>query len=211
MTWPIKVVSYTFQEVLNLYPARAPLKPHLSSTDGEWFTKLLADAGLTYDRSSLASTIADADIKAIINVVINQVYNRHYSDYIWGTALPCDENYTLDSSNIAFYLDKLLNVLNLTLPRYIPLFIQNKKYSDNPVAPIQSESSGMSRFNDTPQDSGDFSDDPHTTNISQTESVQKVDVGSIMSRLEELYKNFRSIILEWTNEFNRVFLKEEQL
>lgn len=210
--WPmLKTISYTFQEVLNLYPLRAPAKPHLYATDGEWFTKLLSDAGLSYDRSCLNSTISDADIKAIINALMNNVYDRHHQDYVWSVTIDSDENHVLDASNIAFYLDKVLNVLNLTLPRYIPLLIQNKKYSADPVAPIESHSNGITRFNDTPQDSGDFSDDEHTSNISQTESNQSVDVGSIMSRLDELFKNFRSILLEWSNEFNRVFLKEEQL
>ena len=42
-------------------------------------------------------------------------------------------------------------------------------------------------------------------------SESEVDSGSIMSRLDELFKNFKPIMLDWSNEFNSLFLKEEQI
>ena len=61
------------------------------------------------------------------------------------------------------------------------------------------------RFNDTPQDSGDFSDDSHTTNITQSSATTEADSGSIMERLDALYRNWRSILVDWTQEFTGIF------
>ncbi len=110
-----------------------------------------------------------------------------------------------------FFPDSLINVLNNTLPRYCPLLQQNEIYSTDPVAPIGSKTTGRTRFNDTPQDEGEYNDEEHASNVSKSISETEVDSGSIMERLNEMFKNFRSIILEWSNEFNQIFLKEEQI
>ena len=46
------------------------------------------------------------------------------------------------------------------------------------------KSSSVARFNDTPQNSGDFSDDNHTSNITTTTSSSNV--GTMMQRLNEI-------------------------
>ena len=51
----------------------------------------------------------------------------------------------------------------------------------------------------------------YNADFASVEAVFTTSSEDIMSRLEELFKNFRSVLLEWSNEFNRVFLKEEQL
>ena len=108
-------------------------------------------------------------------------------------------------------MKKVLSVIDLTLPRYIPILEQNEYASTNPIAPVSSNSKSKTRFNDTPQDGGSFNSDPHATHVSESENETSVDSGSLMERLEQMFKNFRSIILEWSNEFNMLFFKEEQL
>lgn len=207
----LKTKYWTLQEILNLYPSRAPSFPHDATLDGEWFTKLLADAGLSYAFTALGNAYTDDVKKAIVNTLITTIYNRHYKDYFFAVDMLWQDNYNLTLEDFKVAINPLLNVLELTAPRYIPLLKQSEKYSNDPTGKIGSTTTGRTRFNDTPQDEGEFNDEEHASNVSKQVTETQVDVGSIMTRLEELFKNYRSIILEWSNEFNRLFFKEEQL
>lgn len=56
------------------------------------------------------------------------------------------------------------------------------------------KSSSIARFNDTPQNSGDFSDDQHTSNITKTENSSNV--GTMMQRLNEIEDNIKQLYID---------------
>ena len=56
------------------------------------------------------------------------------------------------------------------------------------------KSASISRFNDTPQNSGDFSDDQHTSNITKTENSSNV--GTMMQRLNEIEDNIKQLYID---------------
>ena len=56
------------------------------------------------------------------------------------------------------------------------------------------KSSSIARFNDTPQNSGDFSDDNHTSNITTT--TNSSNVGTMMQRLNEIEDNIKQLYLD---------------
>ena len=56
------------------------------------------------------------------------------------------------------------------------------------------KSSSVARFNDTPQNSGDFSDDNHTSTITKTENSSNV--GTMMSRLNEIEDNIKQLYID---------------
>ena len=66
------------------------------------------------------------------------------------------------------------------------------------------KSSSTSRFNDTPQNSGDFSDDNHTSNITKTESSSNV--GTMMQRLNEIEDNIKQLYIDWSDEFRKFII-----
>ena len=66
------------------------------------------------------------------------------------------------------------------------------------------KSSSIARFNDTPQNSGDFSDDQHTSNITKTESSSNV--GTMMARLNEIEDNIKQLYLDWSDEFRKFII-----
>ena len=66
------------------------------------------------------------------------------------------------------------------------------------------KSSSISRFNDTPQNSGDFSDDQHTSNITKTENSSNV--GTMMQRLNEIEDNIKQLYIDWSNEFRKFII-----
>lgn len=249
-----KKVYFTYQDILNeltIPDVVLPQYPNDINMSSDWFTKLIESGGLEFAVYTLSEFFTDDIINQIVNALMGIVYNRHADDYlVYGEFDLYDEEYLTDEM---FYkaFNKLINVLNLTLPKYIPMLQQNEWASTCPITPNvdesleevegdnsseysgenESHSVGQNRTNDTPQNGGDFSDDEHTSNLvdtkddnngsssatntgdfsSKTKRSNSQNIGTLMSRLTEMYTNFRSIILDWSNEFNTLFLKEEQL
>ena len=207
----IKIKYFTFQEVLNLYPAKAPDHPHSKNFASDWFSQFLSNYDLELAVNGVSQYISNDLIKDIVDALMTIVYQRHSEDYIYHVELALHEDYELKNEDFYKYVQTLINVIDLTIPRYIPLLQAQEFYSVDPVAPLKSVSKGRTRYNDTPQSMGIWDDEEHASNLSNSESETEVDSGSIVSRLDEAYKNWRSIILEWANEFNQCFIKEEQV
>lgn len=208
---------FSYQEILNYikeeHAKAVPAFPNDKDVESTWFTAILTEFDMKLTPTALDASFTSID--AIVDVLMFIVYNRHAEDIIftgskivWGMEAP---TYTLEDKDIKKVLSKLVNVIDLTIPKYIPLLKQYNSASVNPIAPIKSTSKGKTAFNDTPQNIGDWGDEDHTSNISASESETSVDVGSLMERLASMYKDYKSVILEWSNEFNQVFLKEEQV
>ena len=66
------------------------------------------------------------------------------------------------------------------------------------------KSSSIARFNDTPQNSGDFSDDNHTSTVTKTENSSNV--GTMMSRLNEIEDNIKQLYIDWSDEFRKFII-----
>lgn len=66
------------------------------------------------------------------------------------------------------------------------------------------KSVSTSRFNDTPQNSGDFSDDQHTSTVTRTENSSNV--GTMMQRLNEIEDNIKQLYIDWSNEFRKFII-----
>ena len=249
-----KKVWFTYQELLNeisIEDVNLPRYPNDVDMSSDWFTSLITAGGLEFAVYTLSEFFTDDIINQIVNALMGIVYNRHAYDYIVSGEFDVDDEEYLSDEMFYGAFNKLINVLNNTLPKYIPMLQQNEWASTCPITPNvdefteevegdnsseysgenESHNTGESRTNDTPQNGGDFSDDEHTSNIvqnkddnsgsssasnsgdfsSKTKRSNTQNVGTLMSRLTEMYTNFRSIILDWSNEFNMLFFKEEQL
>lgn len=66
------------------------------------------------------------------------------------------------------------------------------------------KSASISRFNDTPQNSGDFSDDQHTSTVTKTENSSNV--GTMMQRLNEIEDNIKQLYIDWSDEFRKFII-----
>lgn len=241
---------FSYQEILDgitITDVNLPKFPHDKDMSADWFTKLINNQNKEVAVYTLNDGFSDELLEEIINALMGIVYNRHSKDYI---SFVNTYDYNI-SEPLNDCLDKLINVIDLTIPKYVPILKDNEVYSFDPIAPNFDESSeehegenetdysgndninssGITRTNDTPQDGGLFEDDEHTSNLtdmknnsqnvstynnqdkmkSKTNRSNVQNVGSLMSRLKEMYDNFESIILKWSNEFNMLFFKEEQI
>ena len=66
------------------------------------------------------------------------------------------------------------------------------------------KSTSISRFNDTPQNSGDFSDDQHTSTVTTTENSSNA--GTMMQRLNEIEDKIKQLYIDWSNEFRKFII-----
>lgn len=201
---------FTYQEILNLCTGH-PTSPNQKELSATWFSTIIDALGKKWNILCLHSSY-DTNISAILNALMTIVYDRHADDYVFRAEYDFNETYTLSLDDVKKVMTKIINVINLTAPKYIPLFTHYKEASIDPIAPIKSTSKGTTHFNDTPQnDIEEWDEEDHVTNMSGSESETSVDVGTLMERLASMYKDFKSIVLEWSNEFNQIFIKEEQI
>ena len=105
---------------------------------------------------------------------------------------------------------RLSNIVNMTYERYEPLLLKYRANASDITPKLSSNSTGKTRFNDTPQNtsggSGYFDDPNHTTNITTSEAETLIDSGSLIERLDEAYKNWRAILKDWLDEFLGLFM-----
>lgn len=109
------------------------------------------------------------------------------------------------------FIAKLLAVVEMTSPRYLKLLELYTSQANNLLAPVKTESNSKNRFNDTPQNNGTYEEDPFTTNISFLDSISKTDVDTIMGRLREIEGNYNNVLLNWSNEFQSLFIEEDNI
>lgn len=142
---------------------------------------------------------------------ITDVWNliiARYFDHYCVEASEYDSASGLQTSLIREFIVKLLNIFNMTTEKYSVLlgFYASKKA--DLMNKIQSTSSGSAKFNDTPQNYGEFSDDDHMTNITKTEGSSSTDGDTLMERLNEIQNKYRKILQDWSNEFEKIFVEE---
>ena len=210
--YPWEKISYfTFQEVLDLFSSLRPASPHDKTFADDWFSKILDASDLELAIYGISEFISDDTIKDVIDALMTIVYQRHSEHFIYWEKTLADVYPSLDVAYFGKYIKTLLNIIELTTPKYLPLLQDQEYYSYAPTSPLKSKTTGRTRFNDTPQNMGEWNDEEHATNVSKSVNETEVDSGSIVSRLNEAFKEWRSIILEWANEFNQAFLVEEQV
>lgn len=214
---------YSFKEILIFFQDESgveniPSAPN--TTKARWFTSLLTATGRVLNLVGFkanSTTIPEATINNYIDDLINIVFNRHADDYIAEIKhYLCEfEDEDVDLSNASYMgLDKLINVINLTAPRYIPILVSYLDNYEEPIKMLESISESFSRYNDTPQndqDDVDYNTPEYATNMGKNKNVSRIDSGSVIDRLKSLTESFRSIILDWSNEFNQLFLNDLQL
>lgn len=172
----------------------------------------LEDEGLfssfltNYPLSSLAYKGYESTYSAVVNGLISIISIRFSESYILRKDYGFFENPpSITSEDVAKISKKFQNILNLTTWRYLTLLQEYEKYRSDPTGKISATSSGTTRFNDTPQMDGDYVGDTYTTNITRSETSSTSDTGSIMERLDQLYKKWRNVLKDWSNEFLGLF------
>lgn len=99
-------------------------------------------------------------------------------------------------------LRKFSYVYNTTKDRYLALLDIYANQKANLLNKV--ESNTTQRYNDTPQNGGDWSDDEHTSNITRIENSN--DFTPLMDRINEIQNKLRNIQKDWEDEFKGIFI-----
>lgn len=86
--------------------------------------------------------------------------------------------------------------------KYIPIIKMYAAQANNLLNKI--ETTSTTKFNDTPQDGGNFSTDEHTTN--STRVVSGTDATTLINRLDEIRRKLTTVYEEWAQEFERFLI-----
>lgn len=170
--------------------------------------------------------------KEFITDLIYLLFNRYAYEY----CMKLDENVEGDtlseiSSNLrvyhkqdeAMFMTKLLNIIANTYDKYAILL---KGYQNNKDALLnkltretQTEGSGSGtnnrRDNDTPQDSGTFTDNTHTsfytegadTSSMESNTSEIWDNEAIIDRLSRIEEKMANVMKKWSDEFSVLFIE----
>lgn len=125
------------------------------------------------------------------------IVNKTYYD-----SLSSDEKQEI-LNGVFEFVNKFTSIIRMTYDRYTKLLDIYTAERDNLLNKVEA----ITRFNDTPQDSGEFSDDPHTTNITSV----KNDYDTLMGRIDEIDRAYRNVMKDWAEEFSGLFIEEGSL
>lgn len=176
---------------------------HLDNMAGEfdivaqWFDAFFPDTEGQYD------PIYDFEFnRRIASELTNQYIIPRY--YNWAIGY-YDETKNIEQAERIVYkhfIYKWWMIMKSTFNKYAPLINLYRDKEASLLANIKQ--TGISRYNDTPQNGGDWSDDQHTTNISTTETSTEGATTAV--RLAEVRAMWENLYSEWANEFKGLFI-----
>ena len=188
---------WTFKEVLD--PTLSKAEYLLSNSDVLAIVATMT--GYTTPLISMGAW-ANANYSKLVDLVIKRFWD-HYCFYT------LENTFSIEKQKN--FIAKMLMILEMTSPRYLKLLEVYETAKNQLLDPVNIVSNGLTRFNDTPQDEGDFANDEHTTNLTEDSRTTSNDLDTKMGRLSEIEKNYRNILLDWSNEFESIFLEENNI
>lgn len=138
--------------------------------------------------------------------VLDLVIKRFHNFFCLSTSSP--EFPLSESKN---FIAKLLMILEMTENRFMSILASYDEAKDRLLGPVNIEVKSKNRFNDTPQNNGTYEEDPYTTNISFVDSTTENDADTIMGRIREIEGNYNNVMLDWSNEFDALFIEEDNI
>lgn len=133
-----------------------------------------------------------------------------WQDYIWPKfydKVICytdDDTIADDDSAKVFanFVGPIISWMNASDHKF-SLLISNQEANRDKLLQ-QIKSSSVNRYNDTPQNQGQFEDDSHNTNFTKTENA--TDGATLLARLNEIEDNLKRLYEDWSNEFRKFII-----
>ena len=164
-----------------------------NKTFSEFLNDCLWKAGL-----SLRQGLADSS--EATTCFIDHIWPRFYQEFV--IYIDSDETEDFTEKFARTKVGQIMSWWQSSSEKY-SLLIQNLTANKSKLLD-DVKSASISRFNDTPQNSGDFSDDQHTSTVTKTENSSNV--GTMMARLNEIEDNIKQLYMDWSNEFRKFII-----
>lgn len=185
---------YTFREFVEVFPY---------SEEIEWYDLFHNSVPYAPLYTNDSSTPPVEILKPYINDLLNLVYSRFGKHYIYWS-----KKDTLDEEDVLEIALKLANIIMNTYDKYAQLYKYYKDKENSLMDMISSTNDAGVGYNDTPQNGGDFADENHRTNFTETHQESKTEGATPIERLSEIKDKLSSILFDWSEEFDRIFLEE---
>lgn len=157
---------------------------------------------------------ADISTNAVYNELISLVIGRYYEHAIIKIVKYLNEEPTEEEikENLQKWCYKLISLLNQTYEYYTTLLGVYTSAKADLMADVKATSKNKVKFNDTPQntnESGTYEGDNYITHFTATEGENSSPLMTKMMRLKEIQDNYRSLMSQWVEDFERIFYQEE--
>lgn len=181
--------------------------------------------------STSPTNTLNTDIKGLEDAFYLTAY-RHKNDYCARYETPsitatAEEITAIKSKAVFEFVNALANVLNFTYEKYSKILDVFDVTKTELLAGIKRTTSGSSSgsnsgksvFNDTPQNEntgGVYDGDNYATTVTSNTGESSAEASEtsyddselLIDRLEKIGNKYESIILKWSNEFNKLFMME---
>lgn len=152
-------------------------------------------------------TIAPAT-STIDKSLFAKLLDYNFNDYVDYSEFFGDETEPVFTEEMAVkFLRKFVSLYLDTQEKYkvlLNIYASEKANLLNKVETITTN-----KFNDTPQNSGDFGSEDYTSNYAITESG--TDVEPLINRISQIDNKYRNLMKDWAREFDKLFIVETQL
>lgn len=155
------------------------------------------------------NTTSTWELKENVDKVLNLIFNRFKFSYCVSVIESASEEEKIFEAKK--FLNNFLNILDMTSPYYLTLLNAYKSKENNLLDGLTTEANSLARFNDTPQNEGDFANDSHTSSTNEVEATTTADNKDVIEKLKSLKDSYNNLLLEWSNEFERLFTLEVAL
>lgn len=132
--------------------------------------------------------------------------------YIWNTykdhiALITDEEWNRENNQAVIdFWHEFYGIWNRTHKYYEKMISLLKDNESKLLAQVSSLTESDNRFNNTPDQSGDYSGLDYATTINKNKITTSSDAGTILERLEEVRRRYTDYYEKWSREFNKLFI-----
>lgn len=132
--------------------------------------------------------------------------------YIWNTykdhiALITDEEWNRENNQeVIDFWHEFYGIWNRTHKYYEKMISLLKDNETKLLAQVSSTTESDNRFNNTPDQSGDYSGLDYATTINKNKITTSSDAGTILERLEEVRRRYTDYYEKWAREFNKLFI-----
>ena len=184
---------WTFKEVVDSL-AEANIEPYDTNTFSSIFYDIFPNAPLWK---------ADHSSKDHLEDLWQLVYARFYCEYCYGT----EED---EISGETEFMIKFVNLSVMSYPKYAALLDYYKAKEGSLLDQINSVTTGLARFNDTPQNEeadDEFEGDLHVTNLTKTKGTSATDGMSPIERLKQIQDSYKLVLRDWSDEFKKIFIE----
>ena len=156
---------------------------------------------------SYSDQIIDDKFKPVFNILLNRHLTDYtlYRDYYFEDTI--DSSFTPDFTHDDYpdcWCRQFYDVYLSTYEKYIVLIDFYAAQKANLLNRIGSIS--KNKYNDTPQNGGDFDNDEHLSTINTTTVEQ--DVSPLINRLDDISRLYQNVLSDWADEFKHLFIPQ---